>query len=325
MLTFFSRCAVVLAIPLAFAACSAAEDPLGASSANETSATPPASSDGDDGPGPDTFDSHASTTHFRLSWNASQSSPQEVTAVQERLEGTWDKLAEWVGSSRMPTAKVEVQLEGDGMREHQPPNFPHVGEHGRVHLFRYPGGVSGAYERQLVHETIHSIRSLIGLHAQHEADWDSGFGFVEEGFAEMLAREVEPAQPGFPVFGLDFDIAAASWLNSPNNIPMTMLMHRHELNQHCMKQAYPLRASFMKFLLETYGHDRVLELGYPRGPVDDALYSTLFGKTPDELVAAWKPWALARLARHADAAQATAAYLDSPMKFFPLCEAGTDF
>jgi hypothetical protein len=35
--------------------------------------------------------------------------------------------------------------------------------------------------------------------------------------------------------------------------------------------------------------------------------------------------ALARLAAHADAAQATATYLDSPIKFFRLCKAGTDY
>lgn len=280
----------------------------------------------DDLPAPEAFENHRVVGQFRLSWNSADTSDAEVNAVADRLSPFWTKLSAWVGPEHLADAQVEVQLEGDGMKPNQPPSFPHVGQHGRVHLFRYPGGGdSGAYERQLEHETIHSTRELMGIQAAHAADYPTGYGFVEEGFAEMLAREITPEQSGFPVYGQTFDIAVGALFGANQAIPILTLMHRHDINLHCMAQAYPLRASFMKYLLEEFGREKLLALAYPTGPVNDALYSTVFGKTPDELASAWEPWARARFAALPNAATSAAAYQASPISYFPRCVAGTDF
>lgn len=184
-----TKLALLLGVPVIFAAC-APSTGVGSSSSDVTADAPGASEDIDavvraDLPPPESFDAHATTAHFRLSWNAAESSDGEVRAVEAVLEDTWDRLTAWVGASRMPTGLIDIQLEGDGMKPGQPPAFPWVGGKGRVHLFRYAGGPSGAYERQLVHELVHATRVLIGLHDEHEADYETGFGFVEEGFAEI--------------------------------------------------------------------------------------------------------------------------------------------
>jgi hypothetical protein len=165
----------------------------------------------------------------------------------------------------------------------------------------------------------------MGIQAAHAADYATGYGFVEEGFAEMLAREITPEESGFSVYGQTFDVAVGALFEQNRQIPLTTLMHRHDINQHCMAQAYPLRASFMKFLLEEFGREKLLALTYPTAPVDDALYGAVFGKTPDELASAWEPWARARFAALPNAEASAAAYLASPIQYFPNCVAGTDF
>jgi hypothetical protein len=289
------------------------------------SAPPPTEQEGDDAPGPDAFDSHQSTAHFQVSYHRAESSAEEVAAVTGRLEPLWEGLATWVGNARLPSVRIEILLEGEGMKEGEAPKFPHVGSLGRVHLYRYAGGESGAYERQLEHEVIHATRNLIGLHDLHVTDRTTGFGFVEEGFAEMLAREIAPAQSGFPVFGHTFDVAVGAWLSSGDAIPIPTLMRRHDLNARCMVQAYPLRASFMKYLDATYGRESLLALAYGAAPVDASRYTSLFGHTPERLATDWESWARARFAAVPNAAEAAASYRASPAQFFPACRPGTDF
>jgi hypothetical protein len=311
----------LLALVCATSIACSESDPTAFSSSFDTATPAP----DDDLPAPDAFENHRVVGHFRISWNSADASEAEVKAVADRMDPLWTKLSAWVGPEHLAAAQVEVQLEGDGMKPNQPPNFPHVGQHGRVHLFRYPGGESGAYERQLEHETIHATRELMGIQEAHAADYATGYGFVEEGFAEMLAREITPEQSGFPVFGQTFDVAVGALFAANDAIPLTTLMHHHDINVHCMRQAYPLRASFMKYLLEEFGREKVLELAYPAGAVNDALYSTVFGKTPDELAKAWEPWARARFAALPDAQASAAAYNASAIQYFPKCVAGTDF
>jgi hypothetical protein len=284
----------------------------------------PQQQDDGDMPPPESFDRHLSTEHFQLSWNAGESSPEEVEEVRSALEPMWTGLSGWLGASRMPAGTIQVQLEGDGMKPNAPPAFPRVGAKGRVHLFRFPG-VSGSYVRQLVHETVHSTRYMIGLVERHQADYTTGYGFVEEGFAEMVAREIEPSQPGFPLFGFSLEVAAGAWVSSGEDIPMTILMGRQDLNERCMGKAYPQRASFMKFLSETFGKDSLLALAYSERPVTEELYLALFGQSSAQLTAAWRTWALARLTLVPTGAEQATQYRQSPVQYFPICKAGADF
>ncbi len=323
----------MLSLALGVAACSSAGDSPSASSEAllETRATPAPGADAapatvdDDGPEPSTFKRTTATEHFDVYWNDSETTAAELASVLAAAEDSYERLDTFLGCDRMPGSRLVIQLEGDGQTPDHRFNFPHVGARGHIHLYRFPG-TGGEYQAQMTHEMVHAFRAVSGLAAEHEADWATGFGFVEEAFAEFAARAVQPTQSGFPLYGTPVGVAAAAYITTGQDIPMTALMERHELNLRCLIQAYPLRASFFQYLAERFGKDRLFAFAYSHTPVTAASYLEAFDESPQALTTAWRAWELEAFAKVPDGAKAVDAYLnDTPGKFFPKCTAGKDF
>ena len=128
-----------------------------------------------------------------------------------------------------PGKKITILLMGpaeqpDGSRE-----YPRIDSGGRILLYRFTPEAHG-YLSALAHEMVHVFRH----DRRAGADW-----FFEEGFAEFVAREVDPSMRGFPWYGYPIAVAAGQWVAGGEDIPLTTLRERHRaLNQPWKAQSY---------------------------------------------------------------------------------------
>jgi hypothetical protein len=246
-------------------------------------------------------------------------SDAEASAVLARADSAFEKLAALLGPARSPNRTPTIVLEGDGIGPKGLVGIPHVSLDGVVHLYRYPGA-GGEYESPIAHELVHAFRIArtrehIDQHAASDEFW-----FIEEGYAETVARQIRLASEGFPLYGVPLDVVAGQWLAHDEDIPILDLMAHHEaLNPKCTAQAYAIRASFFAFLVGQFGFARVTELAYLAHPTRDA-YAKVLGIPAERLAEDWRTWASERY-RRADRAEELARYYreQTPARFLPVC------
>lgn len=259
-----------------------------------------------------------STEHFDIVWTAgSGTTSTEVETVARAAERMFGQLARFLGPERTPKGRLRLVLDGNGMK---PGKFelPNVNDEGVTTLYRFPGP-GGVYEASLLHELVHAFRYATMPGKRHRGGPDDfGFGFVEEAFAEHVALSIDPLEIGFSLYRYPLDVVAGHFLTTGPELDLTALATNHALNRPCVAQAYPLRASFFKYLEAAYGRSRVIELAYSPN-ITFATYQRLFGPF-GKLKQAWRVWALRRFHALSGGRRLAHEYATrTPVQYFPLC------
>lgn len=253
------------------------------------------------------------TAHFVIHWQPAETTDAEVKAVQDRAELAYSRYSQLLGAQRMPTKPIAVRLNGDAEGGRGSTVSTEAGE---LILVRFPGP-GGGYEASLTHELTHQIRWALWTNTKFQTH---AFLFIEEGFAEILATEAGLPSQGFPTYGFPVAVAAGTWLKSNQALPLQDLVRRHAaLNFRCMPQAYTLRLSFMTYVREKYGLEPIVRLAYWPEPLRPEDIEQVLGASLDTLASHWKAWLERQYAATKDADEQSAAFRQSPIRFFPVC------
>jgi len=264
---------------------------------------------------PNEYELRWESAHLVLLAHEGAVTTAEADAIMAYGESVFDPIAAFLGGDRVPNRKIEVLLMGSGADRR-------VNEFGRIVLHRKPA-LEGGYLDGLAHELTHALRYD---YWQQYGTWRwASFGFFEEGIAELVAVTVDPDKPGFPFYGYPEDVVAGYWVTSGRAIPHDILRPRNqELNQPCDHQAYPQRASWFRYIDETYGRTVTLAIAYLPVEVTDAVTLGLIDRSLSELDAEWAEWITARYSAIPNADSLAQAY----RQWVPertVCVAGTDY
>jgi hypothetical protein len=271
---------------------------------------------------PDGFDGRRDTPHFVLLWRQGETTREEIDAAAAQAEALFARLSAALGPARTPAARLILLFEGDGLSPTGTLRLTHYDNSGRIHPLRYPGPGRG-YVSKLGHELVHAFR----LDWQRRHRRDPGYGFVEEGFAELMAIRLEPDTLPFPYYGVPRPVVVGQWLLANEAPPLQTLLERHGwLNRHCLLQAYALRGSFFLYLRETFGQEAVLRLAYTEEPVTPALFGQIFGRDFETLATEWRAQALQQFWAVPEAPQLAHDYrTKTPAARSYVCQAGKDY
>jgi hypothetical protein len=210
-----------------------------------------------------------------------------------------------------------VVLEGPAERPDGSRGYPRVDSWGRVHLYRF-GPTPDTYVNALAHELVHVFR----IHRSPHHDW-----FFEEGFAELIARQVDDSLAGFPWYGFDPTVAAGQWFATGEAIPLQAMRDDHEgLNLPCKAQTYSLRASFFIYLADRFGIEAIVAMAAEDEAGALEAYEQHLGASFDALVADWEAWLLAAYGKLDDAEEQGQRYREeSSIQYMPVCREGADY
>lgn len=255
------------------------------------------------------------TEHLRIMWEEGRATEAAVAMAEKEGERFHAAIARLLGHE--PAARIVIVLEGPAERPDGSRGYPHVDSWGRIHLYRF-GPTHHGYFSALAHEMVHVFR----IHRLPHHDW-----FFEEGFAELVALEVDESLAGFPWYGFPPTIAAGQWLAAGEVIPLRLLRERHrELNMPCKAQSYTLRSAFFAFLGHDYGVEAVVAFAAENEAGADDGYGRHFGKDFDELAAEWEAALMREYRGIADAEDQARRYrLETPIQYMPVCSEGEDF
>ncbi len=243
-----------------------------------------------------------SSAHFRFLADTRTSSEPEMQAMVERGETLYAAVAEIIPPSFPLTETIQVQLNGDLTVQ-----TPYVDETGTIQLYRYPDG-EGGYAAVFAHEIVHAIgfdhaRDIGAL------EWDA-LGFYNEAWAEYVAQVVDPGKTSFPFYGFDEDIVAGHWALE-SDLTMAALRDRHDaLNGRCQVEAYPMRASWFRYVDETFGRAAALEVMYSGREMTPSVVEAALGVPLAEVDAGWRNWVIERFEAHPSAEAEVKAYRD---------------
>lgn len=256
--------------------------------------------------------------HFLFVDQAGDATHWEIEEGMRKAEAHHTAIAAILGRNRIRARTITVMLGGSVGTCSQ----TRVDEEGRILLCRHPPRFGGYYGA-LAHELTHAMRYDFWI--QHSTwRWPS-FGFYEDGFAEFVALLVDPAKTGFPFFGYPVDLVAGYWVVSGQAVPHDILRPRNqELNDPCQNQAYTQRASWFRYIDETYGRSAVLSLAYSEVEITTDVAETVLGIGLGELDSDWMQWATARYEAIPRADSLARAY----RRWVPesaVCLAGVDF
>lgn len=268
------------------------------------------------------------TDHFGIFQILTDSplSDEQKRVLMETLESGFRKVSNYLGPEKTPVNKLTVLLEGDSFSTDQPPKYPSVDASATIRLYRFQGP-GAVYLQGLPHELVHAFRNKqVVLHEVKIGDILKGFGFVEEAFAEFVSVEVDKESTSFVRYGFPLEVVTGYWLTSEKDIPLSILFHHHEINSKCVAQAYPLRASFFKFLDEVYGHNQLISIAYYEKEFSTDLFRHIYGKSFEALATEWKVWALKKYNQFPNNKAILDKYITlTPIKYFPICRSGTDW
>jgi hypothetical protein len=271
---------------------------------------------------PDGFDGRRDTPHVVLLWRQGETPRDDIDAAEAHAEHLFARLSAALGPAHTPEARLIILFEGDGLSPTGTLRLTHYDNSGRIHLFRYPGP-GRSYVSKLGHELVHAFR----LDWQRRHRRDPGYGFVEEGFAELMAIRLEPDTLPFPYYGMPRPVVVGQWILANEAPPLQTLLQRHGwLNLHCLLQAYALRGSFFLYLSETFGQEAVLRLAYTEEPVTPALFGQIFGRDFETHATEWRAQALQQFWTVPEASKLAQDYRDkTPAKHSYVCQAGKDY
>ena len=259
-----------------------------------------------------------SSEHFEFVSNTAMATEAEMDFGIQEAEAHWANISGLIGPDLTPSARITVFLDGDYRSDR---TGAYVDDRGRIHVTRYRQDLGG-YFGPLAHEIAHAMRYTY-WHTYSVGPWDN-FGYIEEGFAEYAAILADPDKAGFPFYGYDPDVITGHRLIRGEGIPQHIMRDRHDLNTPCEWQAYPLRASWFRYVDEVYGTEDVLSIAYSVVETTDEMIENLLGTTLEEVDAAWEQWQRARYAAIPGAAEIAAPYIQK-FESVRICVAGEDW
>ena len=89
---------------------------------------------------------------------------------------------------------------------------------------------------------------------------------------------------------------------------LAMLRESHEALNECWHQVYPMRASWYRYVDETYGRQSALDIFYGGREMTPAVVEDILGDSLAVVDADWRTWVLSRYEEHPGADVQTAAY-----------------
>lgn len=261
----------------------------------------------------------AESEHFHFQSTSTQATQAELEEGIGRAEELWSAIGTFVGVGRLPNRRITVALDGD---KRDGDGGDHIDDRGVVHLLRREPAVGG-YFGALAHELVHALRYDY-WHRYDSWSWPN-FPFLDEGFAEAVAMQVDPGKTGFPYYWFNPDVVAGHWLARGESIPPATLRERHhELNSKCEFQAYPIRAYWLLYIEENWGRGAVLDIVYAEVPTADEFIAAVLGQAIGEVDAGWAAWLLARY-EATPGADAEAEEFRNYFDGIYVCGVGTDF
>lgn len=253
--------------------------------------------------------------HFIVRANPANTAAAEMEAVRDAAEAHFRGISAIVGAERTPARIIVILL--DATR-----NGSRLQADGTI-LLGHGSDTRGRYLDALAHEITHAFRHEF-FDQFRTWEWAS-FGFYEEGFASFVATEVDPGADGFPFFGFPEEVVVGQWVVSGEGVPPGVLRPRNqELNSQCEFQVYPMRASWYRYVDETYGRATVLAMAYSEVEVTTEVAQSLLGVSLEDLDAAWEQWVSDRYAAMPDAAALAQAYRERIAGVY-VCVAGVDY
>jgi hypothetical protein len=253
------------------------------------------------------------TPNFDVEWDEPTSTEAEAKAVADRAEAARAKYAELIGDGRLGDAHMYIRLAGEGKGR----KYPSVEAETRdIRLYRYPGP-GGEYDASIPHELVHAIRWA--RWRKPERQTDVGL-FFEEAFAEMLAREAGLPSTGFPLYGVDPNIAAASFLDRGELLPITRIVNEHrDVNFRCMAQTYVERVAFILHVRRRVGFEKLVTLADFDGPLNVDVLEQHVGVKLPELIASFDK-ELRATAQRPDFKESAKTFREkTPIRLFPIC------
>jgi hypothetical protein len=253
------------------------------------------------------------TENFDVEWDEPTSTEAEAKAVADRAEKARAKYVELLGDGRVGDAHMYIRLAGEGKGR----KYPSVEAETRdIRLYRYPGP-GGEYEASAAHELVHAIRWA--RWRKPERQTDVGL-FYEEAFAEMLAREAGFPSTGFPLYGVDPNVAAASFLDRGEALPIQRIVTEHrDVNFRCMAQTYVGRVAFMAHVRRRVGFEKLVTLADLDAPLNLQIFEEHVGAKLPDLIASFEKEVRAT-AQRPEARDAGKAYREkTPIRLFPIC------
>jgi len=257
--------------------------------------------------------------HFEFYWEGDTVSKEELQNLESQLEIAYPKVADYLRFNFSSRFKVVLGSEAkDG-------DVPQVDEKGVIRLFRFPFP-GKAFLQGVPHEIVHAVRHERNTRVEGGREPHPGFYFMEEGLAQYISDEVAGPHISFPTFGRSLDVIAGNWIREKASIPLSVLFTSPEVSFKCMLQSYPLRASFLKYLFETEGKQKVLRLVNAGSRFDPDLFRRYLGRDADELFFAWETWAIKKFIERKDAASVLKDLkVSTPFFSFKICRKGEDW
>ena len=225
------------------------------------------------------FDGSLIEGHFGVAWRLEEGSEADVRTLLTVAESAFSRISEIVGVDQTPSRRIMLVLAGHAQASDGSWRAPSVDDRGRVILLRYDDGIQ-SYSQEITHELVHAFR-------RHSGHWLSGF--IEAGFAEVVAMAVDPDDRGFPRYGYPITIVAGHLVSRQEHLPLARIRGDHaELNRRCQLQAYIERASFFDYLTGLASLDALVQFVYrPTEPTDDD-YAAFLGGTFTQLAENWE-------------------------------------
>lgn len=222
--------------------------------------------------------------HFRMTATAFTSNKSEMLQGIAHGEKFYSAIAQIIPKKFKLAPVIHVNLNGNAGSE-----YSHVDGTGTVQLYRSSFD-EGGYWSLFAHELVHAV----GFQSAKESgalSWPS-LGFYSEGWAEYLALKIAPDKRGFPFYGLSENVVVGYWLKH-SDLTLEMLRNKHsELNWQCLIQAYPMRASWFKYVVEKYGIKAVATIMYSGREMTTEIVEEILGESLTVIDQDWKRWVL---------------------------------
>ena len=247
--------------------------------------------------------------HFLFTATTQTSSMEEMQEGIKRAEELYIALTKIIPTDFQLDSVIVVKLNGNYESQ-----GPYVDGDGAIQLWRY-SAAEGGYWSLFTHELVHAIAfdTSVKLGA---LEWES-LGFYNEAWAEYVAQLIDPEKTGFPFYGFNENVVAGHWV-SQGGPTLALLRRSHEeLNLSCAHQSYTMRASWFRFVDETYGRHATWDIMYGGQEMTLEVVEEILGDSLSVVDEAWRSWVLKRYAAIPDANAQASSYRASIAYYQP--------
>ncbi len=247
--------------------------------------------------------------HFKFNATTYTSTIEEMQEGINHAEQLYNTLSSIIPSDYPLDSIIVVQLNGNYRSQ-----GPYVDGNGTIQLWRYSeeeGGYWALFPHELVHAIGFDTAVKLGM-----LEWAS-LGFYNEAWAEYMAQLIAPEKTGFPFYGFDEDIVVGHWVSQGGPTLASLRSSHNELNLACSLQSYTMRASWFRYVDETYGRQLALEIMYGGREMKPATVEEILGEDLDVVDKGWREWVLKRYNEHPETESQTSNYLDKVGWYVP--------